>query len=70
MTEWFAENRGTIIVFLIVAFCVALVIRKLVRDRRKGKLSCGCGCANCAMHGMCHMTNCLKKSADIKNIKE
>ena len=57
MAEWFAENWGTIIVLLIVAFCVALVIRKLVRDRKKGKLSCGCGCASCAMHGTCHKKN-------------
>ena len=57
MAEWLGENYGTIIVFLIVAFCVGMAVWKLIRDRKKGKLSCGCGCANCAMHGTCHKKN-------------
>lgn len=52
--EWFSANIGTILVLLIVCALVALVVRKMIRDRRKGKSSCGCNCAHCAMAGSCH----------------
>ena len=45
MMNWFAENLGTIIITLVLAGVV---------QRKKGKSSCGCNCANCAMHGKCH----------------
>ncbi len=57
MFAWVVANAGTIIVLLVIAGYSFLVARKLIRDRRKGKTSCGCGCANCAMHGMCHKMN-------------
>lgn len=44
-----AQNIGTIIVGLILLAVVALIVRKLVRDKRSGKGGCGCGCENCAM---------------------
>ena len=56
MISWIAENAGTLIVLLIVAACCGGAARKLVRDRRRGKTTCGCGCANCAMHEACHKT--------------
>lgn len=55
--EWLSANIGTILVLLIVCALVALVVRKMIRDRRKGKSSCGCNCAHCAMAGSCHSAN-------------
>ncbi|CDD54430.1 MULTISPECIES: FeoB-associated Cys-rich membrane protein [Ruminococcus] len=52
--EWFSANIGTILVLLIVCALVALVVRKMLRDRRKGKSSCGCNCGCCPNSGMCH----------------
>ena len=54
MFGWLAANAGTIVVLLIVLLCVSLAAMQLIRDKKKGKTSCGCGCANCAMHGACH----------------
>ncbi|MBQ2557871.1 MAG: FeoB-associated Cys-rich membrane protein [Lachnospiraceae bacterium] len=54
MITWLTENIGTIIVLVIVLACAGFAAWKIVRDRRNGKSSCGCGCANCAMHEMCH----------------
>ena len=48
MMNWFAENLGTIIITLV------LICAYLIGQRKKGKSSCGCNCANCAMHGKCH----------------
>ncbi len=50
---WLAENIGTILVSLVLIVIVALIIRKMIRDRRQGKRSCSCGCEGCASRGMC-----------------
>ena len=54
MITWLAENASTLAVSLVLLIVVALVVRKLVRDRRAGRTSCGCGCANCPSQGICH----------------
>lgn len=47
--EWIANNIGTIFAALILLGIVCAIIIKMVRDRKKGKLSCSCNCAHCAM---------------------
>lgn len=47
------EKMGTIIVGLLLAGAVALIIRSMVRDKKKGKsLQCGADCSHCGGH--CH----------------
>ena len=52
--DWLTQNLGTIVISLVLGVIVVLVIAKMVRDKKNGKSSCGCGCANCAMRGSCH----------------
>lgn len=54
MLQFLENNAGTIVVGIILLLVVAIVIRKLYRDKKQGKSSCGCGCENCASAGMCH----------------
>lgn len=54
MLTWISENIATIIICVILLAVIAAIIGKMVRDKKKGKFSCGCGCANCAMNGSCH----------------
>ena len=54
MFAWIAENLATIIICLVLAVNVAAIIIGLVRNKKKGKSSCGCNCAHCAMAGSCH----------------
>lgn len=54
MFTWIMENMGTIIVSAVLLAVVAAAIASMVHGRRKGKSSCGCGCAGCAMNGACH----------------
>ncbi len=54
MTEWLSANAGTIIVIAILALVVFLVVRSMIRNKKAGRSSCGCGCSNCAMKGSCH----------------
>ena len=44
-----------IIIAAVLAAFVALIIVKLIGDRKKGKsASCGCGCEACALRDKCH----------------
>ena len=54
MLSWIAANAGTIIVTLILLAVIAAVIVVMVRDKKQGRSSCGCKCANCPMAGKCH----------------
>ena len=54
MFAWIAANIGTILVSAVLILIVALILHKLVKDKKKGKGSCGCNCAHCAMAGTCH----------------
>ncbi len=54
MFEWMAGHIAVILSCVALAVIVAMIILSLVRDKKKGKSSCGCNCAHCAMAGSCH----------------
>lgn len=53
MPEFFASNWQTLVVGGVLLLIIALVVVKLVRDKRRGKSSCG-GCEGCANAEFCH----------------
>lgn len=54
MWEWIQGHVAVILICVVLAAIVVLIIRGLVRDRKKGKSTCGANCAHCAMAGSCH----------------
>lgn len=54
MFQWIADNIWALFVILVLAGIIAAAVYTVVRDKRKGKASCGCNCAHCAMAGSCH----------------
>ncbi|MCR4648637.1 MAG: FeoB-associated Cys-rich membrane protein [Lachnospiraceae bacterium] len=54
MMAWLAANIWTIVISIILLVIVALIIWRLIKNKKEGKSSCGCGCDNCAMSGNCH----------------
>ncbi|MDD6563484.1 MAG: FeoB-associated Cys-rich membrane protein [Clostridiales bacterium] len=54
MMTWILNNISTIIICFVLIAVVAAVIAYIVRNKRQGKTSCGCGCENCAMRDSCH----------------
>lgn len=54
MLAFFTENLATIIISALIAAAVICIITKLTKDKKKGKLSCGCGCADCPSASICH----------------
>lgn len=47
MMTWLAENIGTVAVCLLLAAVVALIIVRMVKDKKRGKMTCGGNCASC-----------------------
>ncbi|NCB50340.1 MAG: FeoB-associated Cys-rich membrane protein [Clostridia bacterium] len=47
MLSFIASNLATIVVGAVVFGIVAAVVIKMVRDKKKNKFSCGCGCSGC-----------------------
>lgn len=56
MLAWISENIATIIVCAVLIAIVALIIVRLIRNKKQGKTSCGCGCSNCPSAGICHQS--------------
>lgn len=54
MIHWVAQNLGTICICAIVLLLIGVALFSLLKDRRNGKSSCGCGCSGCSMRGVCH----------------
>ena len=48
MVEWLKLNYETIIIVAVLLFVVALIIRGIINDRKKGKHICGGNCGTCA----------------------
>ncbi|MBQ8648552.1 MAG: FeoB-associated Cys-rich membrane protein [Clostridia bacterium] len=47
-------NWPTIIVTAIVAAVFLAIVIKGIRDKKKGKSSCSCGCSGCAFKDSCN----------------
>lgn len=54
MLEWIISNIASIAVLLVVAVAIGAVVFKMVRDKKRGKSSCSCGCGGCPMSDSCH----------------
>jgi len=47
------EDMATLFVGAILIGIIALIVRSMIRNKKKGKsLQCGCDCGNCGGH--CH----------------
>lgn len=53
MMDWMIANISTILVTLLLLGLVSLVIRKMLKDKKRGVTSCGTSCSGCAMAGSC-----------------
>lgn len=56
MLAWLSQNWGSLLVGAIVLAIVAVIVWRIVRNRRAGKTVCGGDCAHCAGCSACHPT--------------
>lgn len=52
--NWILENWGTLLVGGVVLAVVLAIVLRLIRNKKEGKTSCGCGCEGCALRDKCH----------------
>ena len=49
-----SSAAATVLDCAVLALLVGAIVWSMIRNKKKGKTSCGCGCENCAMRGQCH----------------
>lgn len=54
MWTWILNNGATLLVGVLLLAVVAAILVYMVRNKKKGKSSCGSSCLNCPMGGKCH----------------
>lgn len=54
MLSWLAQNIVTVIICAVLIAIVSAIIVHLVKNKKNGKSSCGCGCTDCPMSSSCH----------------
>lgn len=69
MLEFLAQNYGSILVGAILLAIVVLIIRKLVKDKRAGKSSCGGNCSACGHNCAACGGHCAEHTPHGKNGK-
>ena len=52
--DFFKNNAGTLAVALVLTAVVALIAIRMVKNKKSGKSTCGCGCSTCPMSEKCH----------------
>ncbi|MBE6667018.1 MAG: FeoB-associated Cys-rich membrane protein [Ruminococcaceae bacterium] len=52
LLTWIGANIWTIIICAALVSIVAFIIVYMIRQKKKGRSSCGCSCGSCAMN--CH----------------
>ena len=53
MLAWLSGNLAAILICAALIAVVAAIVAGLIRDKKRGKSSCGCGCSGCPMNGSC-----------------
>ena len=53
MLDFLIENSATVITLLVVLTIIGPAVFKIVKDKKQGKSSCGCGCEGCALADKC-----------------
>ena len=48
------EYLPTILICIAVFGAIAAALFTVIRDKKAGRSSCGCGCSSCPMQGKCH----------------
>lgn len=62
MLEWITENWLSVVLTAAVLLAVGFAIGSIVRKKRAGGSSCGCGCGGCPMSGSCRKNSRNEKS--------
>ena len=52
--SWIIQNAESILVTLALAAMLTLITLRLIKNKKRGKHLCGCGCGGCPNANACH----------------
>jgi|GEM_PF-59098 hypothetical protein len=59
---------ANIIVILLIGFLLVMAVNKIIKDRKKGKCSCGYNCSECALKGI--EQSCCEQSSNFREFRK
>ncbi|MDD6734604.1 MAG: FeoB-associated Cys-rich membrane protein [Lachnospiraceae bacterium] len=54
MLSWIQANLSTILVLIVLAALLIGTVVFMIKRKKEGKNSCGCGCSGCEYRNKCH----------------
>lgn len=57
MLSFFTNHLADIIIGGLLLIAVAAIVIHLIKNKKHGKSSCGCGCDSCPAASACHKNN-------------
>lgn len=54
MLAWISQNTANIIIGAVLLAVILGIIASMIRKKKQGKTSCGCGCKDCGLSEICH----------------
>ncbi len=57
MLAFLTDNLAAILICAVLLTVVVLIVVNLIRNKKKGKTSCGCGCEVCPSASLCHTSH-------------
>lgn len=54
MIAFLIDNLATVLISAALVAVVAVISAYLIKKKRSGQTSCGCGCTGCSAASICH----------------
>ncbi len=54
MLNWLSAYYPTIIILLVLVGILTAIVMNMIKNKKAGKSSCGCGCKGCANSSFCN----------------
>jgi hypothetical protein len=53
MISWLIDNFATVVISGVLIALIASIVAGMIKNKKSGKASCGCGCSGCSLDGSC-----------------
>jgi hypothetical protein len=57
MVSWLIDNFATLVISIVLTLLVISIVAGMIKNKKSGNTSCGCGCSGCSLSDSCHEKN-------------
>jgi hypothetical protein len=54
MVSWLIDNFATLVISIVLTLLVISIVAGMIKNKKSGNTSCGCGCSGCSLSDSCH----------------